>query len=99
MNRKARRILKSIGIGKEEKPSPETIQTDYLRACAEAGELQYKIGEFQSQLVELNTRLQKLNRAYAEVQAEQRAASGSKKEESSASSSNLNSGVPDETKD
>lgn len=77
LNRKARRALKAIGLGKEAPKDPQSLQKEYFQACAAAGELQYKIGEFQSQLKELNETIRKLNVAYAEVLTEQRAAAAS----------------------
>jgi len=73
MNRKARRMMKAIGLGGKENLDPQAISKEYIQACAEAGELQYKIEEFQESLKELNERIRKLNRSYAEISAEARA--------------------------
>jgi hypothetical protein len=74
MNRKARRMLKSIGLGGKESSDPKVIAQQYMQACAEAGELQYKIIELQEGLDTLNDRIRKLNRSYAEILAESKAA-------------------------
>lgn len=81
MNRKLRRAMKAIGLGKKEvdSTSAQDLAKQYGQACAEAGELQYKIVEFQRSLEELNDRIRKLNVAYAEKLAEQRAMASSKK--------------------
>lgn len=75
LNRKLRRSLKAIGLSGTTTPeAANDIKNQYYRACAEAGELQYKIGQFQEALASLNAKLAKLNVAFSEVQAEERAA-------------------------
>jgi hypothetical protein len=48
--------------------NPETeLRDEYIKGCAEAGELQYKIAQFQKDLAKKNVELEKLNRAYYNV--------------------------------
>lgn len=75
MNRKLRRTLKAIGIGKDTPIEGNEIRKQYFQACAEAGELQYKIGEFQSTLKDVNDKLKKLNVAFSELAQEEKAKS------------------------
>lgn len=73
MNRKLRRTLKALGIGKKDgKPGMADIRQQYYQKCAEAGELQYKIREFNEALGGLNKEIGKLNVAYSELLAEER---------------------------
>jgi len=94
MNRKARRILRSIGLTNPKKDIKERneLLQEYYKTCAEAGELQYKIEEFQNELNKLNQKIRKLNRANVEIMAEQRAAAPSSNEGEAPSTSPSPSG-------
>ncbi len=77
MNRKVRRLLKSIGLGKSTPKDQEALLKEFSQCVAEAGQLQYKISVHQEELSELNLRIRKLNQAYTEILTEQRAAASS----------------------
>lgn len=75
-NRKVRRAMKAIGLGDKEPQDQSSIQKEYFQSCAAAGELQYKIGEFQAELKNLNDKIRKLNQAYTQLLAEQKSGGG-----------------------
>lgn len=68
MNRHERRALKARKVSMPKKTQDE-IKQEYFQMCAQAGELQYRIAEFQSQLKELNGNIQSLNRDFSEALA------------------------------
>lgn len=69
--------MKAVGLEKGSKADIPTIQKEYFQACAAAGELQYKINEFQTELKKLNDNIRNLNKTYTELLTEQRAAAAS----------------------
>ena len=79
MNRHTRRMLKAKGIEMSVR-TKEDIQRDFTQKCAQAGEIQYKIGTLHQALAEVNEALSKLNEEFvalkeepADVQAETQA--------------------------
>lgn len=67
MNRKQRRALKARKIAMPQ--SQDEIKQEYFQLCAQAGELQYKIEEFNIQLKNLNMKIASLNKAFSEAVA------------------------------
>jgi chromosome segregation ATPase len=71
MNRKQRRAMKAIGapltIPVENKPHEEALKEEYYRACAEAGELQFKLKQFEAALQSVNLKISDINKRYAEL--------------------------------
>lgn len=68
MNRKMKRALAAVGLGKKAPAADEnTIRNEYHQRCAQAGELQYKIGEFTVALKQLNNEIKQLNAQYSEI--------------------------------
>jgi hypothetical protein len=47
----------------------ETIRNEYLNICAQAGELQFKIGQMQAALTEVNGKLTALNQEYVTLKS------------------------------
>lgn len=86
MNRSLRKALRAVGLGKREDVSIEGLQTQYYRRCADAGELQYRIGQFQQELKDINSEIFKLSVALSEVLTQKRAEAGSHQEGAGAAS-------------
>jgi chromosome segregation ATPase len=49
------------------KRSTQDVRNEYLQLCAQAGEAQYKISEFQKALSNLNDKIIQLNREFSEL--------------------------------
>lgn len=78
MNRKIRRALSSVGAASKPR-SEQDVRNTYLNKCAQAGELQYKLGEMSQALVTLNKEIRDLNIEYTAILAE--AAKGKKNDQ------------------
>lgn len=70
MNRKTRRALSTIGLAQPPR-GEQVVRQEYMNLCAQAGELQYKIGEMSLALKELNDKVRTLNKEYADILAEE----------------------------
>lgn len=75
MNRKLRRAMKAIGLNsKNTNPvNADDIQKQYHMACAQAGDMQYRMEELKRVLKDKNEEIRKLNTAYSEYLAQQTA--------------------------
>lgn len=74
LNRQMRRAAKAVGlVGATPKESrkPEEVRKDYAQACAAAGELQYKLVEFQTELNRINESIRSLNQEFATIPKEE----------------------------
>lgn len=69
MNRKQRRSLKAIGapLSLPEKSPEDQLKEEYYQACAEAGELQFKIKQFEAGLQAVNQKIAEVNKRYVEL--------------------------------
>lgn len=67
MNRKVKRMINALKRGGKASRIETEIRNEYLQECARAGELQYKLGEMQKALVELNNKIRTLNLEYTHI--------------------------------
>ncbi len=66
-NRKQKRAAKATGLR-----NGNAISQEYLQKCAQAGELQYKILQFQEELLKANDEIKALNQEYAALPADKK---------------------------
>lgn len=62
---KWKKVLKAVGAGKA--TDGNAIRQEYYNKCAQAGELQYKIGEFEKALKNLNNEIAQLNETFGKL--------------------------------
>lgn len=62
-------MMKALGGIPVPLRTEEDIRNDYIRECAQAGELQYKIKEFAKALDTTNARIAEINKEFGEVLA------------------------------
>lgn len=55
----------------EQQSPEEQLKEEYYKACAEAGELQFKLKQFEAALNSVNVKISDVNKRYAELKQSQ----------------------------